>query len=84
MLERRVLSRLLQCGLATQLQFRAEDDRREQVSPMRKSLIYDLKQTQLLIHAPLRASLPDERETLVFDIKNTGREATQTGLVKTK
>ena len=83
MLERRVLSRLLQCGLATQLQFRAEDSR-EQVSPMRKSLIYDLKQTQLLIHAPLRASLPDERETLVFDIKNTGREATQTGLVKTK
>ena len=47
---------------------------------MRKSLIYDLKQTQLLIHAPLRASLPDERETLVFDIKNTGREATQTVL----
>ena len=81
MLERRVPSRLLRCGLATQLQFRAED-RREQVSPMRKSLIYYLKQTQLLIlqtHAPLRASLPDERETLVFDIKNTGREATQTG-----
>ena len=78
MLERRVLSRLLQCGLATRLQFRAED-RREQVSPMRKSLIYDPKQTQLLIHAPLRASLSDERETLVFDIKNTGREATQTG-----